>query len=86
MKFMRTTAGYTKFDHRRNEDMNEFQMEPIMNYIWQYQQNRTNHMDKMTNSRFPKGAFEISPSWEKISRSTPEEMNRTTNSTSCIWA
>ena len=34
MKFMRCTTGYTKWDHKHNNDiMDKLQLEPIINYI-----------------------------------------------------
>ena len=45
MKFMRYTAGCTKWDHKRNEDvMKELQLEPVVNYIKHYQNTWINHM------------------------------------------
>ncbi|KAJ4438276.1 hypothetical protein ANN_14215 [Periplaneta americana] len=40
MKFMSYTAGYTKWDHKRNEDvMEELQLEPIINHVKHYRNN-----------------------------------------------
>jgi hypothetical protein len=40
MKFMRRTAGYTKWDLERNEEvLKELKMEPILDYICRYQSN-----------------------------------------------
>jgi hypothetical protein len=39
MKFMRRTAGYTKWDLKRNKEvLKELQVEPILDYICRYQQ------------------------------------------------
>jgi hypothetical protein len=40
MKFMRQTAGYTKWDLKRNEEvLKELKVEPILDYICRYQNN-----------------------------------------------
>jgi hypothetical protein len=37
MKFMRRTAGYTKWDLKRNEEvLKELKVEPILDYICRY--------------------------------------------------
>jgi hypothetical protein len=37
MEFMRRTAGYTKWDHERNEDiLTELKIEPMTDYIKHY--------------------------------------------------
>jgi hypothetical protein len=37
MRFLRRTAGYTSWDHKRNEDiLTELQMSQITEYIYQY--------------------------------------------------
>jgi hypothetical protein len=33
MKFMRRTAGYTKWDLKRNEEVKELKLEPILDKI-----------------------------------------------------
>ncbi|KAJ4427656.1 hypothetical protein ANN_25304 [Periplaneta americana] len=46
MKFMRYTAGYTKWDHKCNEDvMAELQLKPVINHIKHYQNNWINHIE-----------------------------------------
>jgi hypothetical protein len=38
MTFMRRTAGYTKWDHKRNGDtLNKLKIKPVMGYIQNYQ-------------------------------------------------
>ena len=54
MRFMRHTAGYTKWDHKRNEDiLHELHIEPVFDYIHQYQNNWIQHVHRMPRTRFP---------------------------------
>jgi hypothetical protein len=40
MKFMHQTAGYTKWDLKRNEEvLKELKVEPVVRYICRYQNN-----------------------------------------------
>jgi hypothetical protein len=40
MKFMRRTAGYTKWDLKRNKEvLKELKVDPILDYICGYQNN-----------------------------------------------
>ena len=32
--FMRHTAGYTKWDHKRNDILHELHIEPVLHYIY----------------------------------------------------
>ena len=44
MRFMRHTAGYAKWDLKRNEDiLRELHIEPVLDYIHQYQNNWIQH-------------------------------------------
>ena len=62
MKFMRYTAGYTKWDHKHNNDiMDELQLEPIINYIQQYQNQWTKHVHRMSHTRIPKAMLRYQP-------------------------
>ena len=52
MKFMRRTAGYTKWDHQRNEYiLQELGLEPILQYIHQDQDKWLHHVKRMPRSR-----------------------------------
>jgi hypothetical protein len=58
MRFMRRTAGYTKLDHERNENiLMELKTKPITDYIkhWRSHENRTNAV------RFPKATSRRRP-------------------------
>ena len=50
MKFMRRTAGYTKWDHQRNEDiLQELGLELIFQYVHHYQDNWLEHVKRMSS-------------------------------------
>ncbi|KAJ4428831.1 hypothetical protein ANN_25824 [Periplaneta americana] len=62
MKFMRYTAGYTKWDHKRNEDvMEELQLEPVINHVKHYRNNWINHLQRMRRDRIPKVMLHYRP-------------------------
>jgi hypothetical protein len=56
---MRRTAGYTHWDHKRNEDiLTELQMSQTTEYIYQYRKNwkeRVDRIPKMILKHKPKG-------------------------------
>jgi hypothetical protein len=55
MHFLRRTAGYTRWDHKRNEDiLTELQMSHITEYIYQYRKNWQEHVDRMSSDRISK--------------------------------
>jgi hypothetical protein len=59
MRFLRRTAGYTRWDHKRNEDiLTELQISQITEFICQYRKNCKEHADripKMILKYQPKG-------------------------------
>jgi len=62
MKFMRYTAGYTKWDHKHNEDvLEELQVEPVIEYIRSYQNNWLEHLHRMHRNRNPKVMLHYRP-------------------------
>lgn len=62
MKFMRRTAGYTKWDRRRNEEiLHELQITPVLDYIHQYQNQWLQHLNRMSRDRIPKAVFRYTP-------------------------
>ncbi|KAJ4434647.1 hypothetical protein ANN_23211 [Periplaneta americana] len=68
MKFMRYTAGYTKWDHKRNEDvMEELQLEPVINHVKHYQNNWINHLHRMHRDRIPKVMLHYRPNGRDLS-------------------
>jgi hypothetical protein len=59
MCFLRRTAGYTHWDHKRNEDiLTDLQISQITEFIYQYRKNWKEHVDripKMILKYQPKG-------------------------------
>jgi hypothetical protein len=54
MRFLRRTAGYTSWDHKRNEDiLTELQMSQKTEFICQYRKNWKEHVDRMSSDRIP---------------------------------
>jgi hypothetical protein len=55
MCFMRRTAGYTRWDHKRNEDiLTELQISQIKEFIYQCRKNWKENVDRMSSDRIPK--------------------------------
>jgi hypothetical protein len=66
MKFMRQRTGYTKWDLKRNEEvLKELKVEPILDYIYRYQNNWKEHVNSNTA---------LSIKGQEIIRTTNEEM------------
>ncbi|KAJ4427380.1 hypothetical protein ANN_25001 [Periplaneta americana] len=60
------TAGYTKWDHKRNEDvMEELQLEPVINHVKHYQNNWVNHLHRMRRDRIPKVMLHYRPNGKR---------------------
>jgi hypothetical protein len=61
-RFMRRTAGYTSWDHKRNEDiLTELQISQITEFIYQYTKNWKEHVDRMSSDRIPKMILKHQP-------------------------
>ena len=55
MKFFRRTAGYTFFEHRKNEEiLEELKVVPVDEKLRKYKSNWLRHITRMNNSRMPK--------------------------------
>jgi hypothetical protein len=55
MCFLKRTAGYTRWDHKRNEDiLTELQISRITELIYQYRKNWKEHVDRMSSDRISK--------------------------------
>jgi hypothetical protein len=55
MCFLRTTSGYTRWDHKRHEDiLTELKMSQIIQFIYQYRKNWKEHADSMSSERISK--------------------------------
>jgi hypothetical protein len=62
MRFLRRTAGYTRWGHKRNEDiLTELQMSRITEFICQYRKNWKEHVDRMSSDRIPKMILKYQP-------------------------
>jgi hypothetical protein len=54
VKFFRITAGYTHFDHKRNEEiLEELKVEPVDNKLRRYKSHWLQHVTRMNNNRPP---------------------------------
>jgi hypothetical protein len=48
MRFLRRTAGYTRWDHKRNDDiLTELQISQITEFMYQYRKNWKEHVDRI---------------------------------------
>jgi hypothetical protein len=48
MRFLRRTAGYARWDHKRNEDiLTKLQMSQTTKFIYQYRKNWKEHIDRI---------------------------------------
>jgi hypothetical protein len=62
MLFLRRTAGYTRWDLKRNEDiLTELQISQITEFICQYKKNWKEHVDRMSSDRIPKMILKYQP-------------------------
>jgi transposase len=69
MRFLRRTAGYTRWGHKRNEDiLTELQMSQITEFIYQYGKNWKEHVD-----RIPKMILKYQP---KLKRNLGRPLKR----------
>jgi hypothetical protein len=62
MRFLRRTAGYSRWDHKRNENiLIELQMSQITEFIYQYRKNWKEHVDRMSSDRIPNMILKYQP-------------------------
>jgi hypothetical protein len=55
MKFFRRTAGYTIFDHKRNDEISEnLTVEAVDEKLRRYKSKWLRHIARMSNKRIPK--------------------------------
>jgi hypothetical protein len=54
MKFFRRTIGYTLFDHKRNEILEELKVQPVDGKLRRYKSNWLQHATRMKKNRMPK--------------------------------
>jgi hypothetical protein len=61
MRFLRRTAGYTRWDHKRNEDiLTELQISQIK-FIYHYRKIWKEHFDRISSDRIPKMILKYQP-------------------------
>jgi hypothetical protein len=74
MCFLRRTAGYTRWDHKRNEDiLTELQISQITEFIYRYRKNSKEHVDTMSSDRIPKMILKYQP---KVKRNLGRPLKR----------
>jgi hypothetical protein len=62
MCFLRRTAGYTRWDHKRNKViLTELQMSQITEFMYEYRKNWKEHVDKMSSDSIPKMILKYQP-------------------------
>jgi hypothetical protein len=62
MRFLRRTAGYTGWDHKRNEDiLTELQISQITEFIYQYRKNWKERVDRTSCDRITKMILKYQP-------------------------
>jgi hypothetical protein len=61
MKFKERTAGYTKWDHKRNDILKELKIEPVIDYIKHYQESCRSFVNRMNTGRFLKAILRYRP-------------------------
>jgi hypothetical protein len=55
MCFLRRAAGYSRWDHKRNEDnLTELQISQITEFICQYRKSWKERVDRMSSDRIPR--------------------------------
>jgi hypothetical protein len=62
MRFLRSVAGYTRLDKIRSQDIRqELEISGIQDVRLKYNQNWTNNLERMDNTRLPKYALTYKP-------------------------
>jgi hypothetical protein len=61
MLFLRRTAGYSRWDHKKEGISTELQMSQITEFIYQYRKNWKEHVDRMSSDRIPKMILKYQP-------------------------
>jgi hypothetical protein len=66
MCFLRRNAGYTRWYHKRNEDiLIELQMSQKTEFICQYRNNWKERVDRMSSDRIPKMILKYQPNGKR---------------------
>jgi hypothetical protein len=67
MRFLRRTAGYIRWDYKRNQDiLTELQISQITEFICQYRKEWKKHVDRMSSDRIPKMIVKYQPKRKEI--------------------
>jgi hypothetical protein len=75
---MRKTAGFTLWNHRRNEEiLNNLKVESIAKFIQNYWANWKEHIERMDSSRIPNNLLNLQTTQEKKPRETVKKMSET---------
>jgi hypothetical protein len=62
MRFLRRAAGYTRWDHKINEDiLTELKMSQITEFMYQYRNNWKARVNRMSSDRIPKMILKYQP-------------------------
>jgi hypothetical protein len=62
MKFLRKTAGFTFWDHKRNQELlKKLEVEPISKFIQNYRTNWKEHIERMDSGRIPNNLLNYRP-------------------------
>jgi hypothetical protein len=62
MRLLRRTARYSRWDHKRNEDiLTELQISQITEFIYQYRKKWKEHVNRMSCDRTPKIILKYQP-------------------------
>jgi hypothetical protein len=62
IRFLRRTAGYIRWDHKRNDDiLTELQISQITEFIYQYRKNWKELVDRMSSDRIQKMILKYQP-------------------------
>jgi hypothetical protein len=54
MEFFRRSIGYTEFDHKLNELLEELKVQPVDKKLRRYKSNWLQHVTRMNKNRIPK--------------------------------
>jgi hypothetical protein len=74
MRFLGRTAGYTHWDHKRNEDiLTELQISQITEFIYLYRKNWKEHVDRMSSDWIPEMILKYQP---KVKRNLGKPVKR----------
>jgi hypothetical protein len=67
MRFFKTTAGFTLFDHKRNEEiLEELKGEPADKKLRRYKSDWLQHVTRMNNNRMPNIVLNYRPNGRRL--------------------